>query len=335
MTPAAPLLAVENLSTAFHMRHATLRAVDGVSFSLKEGRILAVVGESGSGKTVTALSIMGLIDPPGRVDPESSIVFDGRDLVGCDEKTLRSIRGKEISMIFQEPTAALNPLQHIGQQIIEVLRLHEATSHAEERGRVIDMLRRVGIPGPEQRMRDFPHQLSEGMQQRVMIAMALICRPRVLIADEPTTALDVTIQAQILELIDALREQFQMSIMLITHDLGVVAEMADDVVVMYAGRVVEQGTTDEVFNRPQHPYTEALLESIPVIGMAQDEPLRVIRGIVPSPADWPQGCRFSPRCDYTFEQCSKDPPLFERDGRRSACWLRSEWAHTQPEGPSR
>jgi peptide/nickel transport system ATP-binding protein/oligopeptide transport system ATP-binding protein len=317
----AELLRVENLRTWFRTEAGVVRAVDGVDFELETGKTLGVVGESGSGKSVTALSVMRLIEAPGETLAGSRIVFDGRDVTALSDREMEAVRGNEISMIFQEPMTSLNPVYPVGEQIAEAIRLHEGLGKKEAAGRAVEMLEVVGIPEPNRRAKDFPHQLSGGMRQRVMIAMALACGPKLIIADEPTTALDVTIQAQILELMMELQERLGMSILLITHDLGVVAETCDDVVVMYAGRVVEKGPVDGVFGSPQHPYTEALLQSIPVLGMARHEPLRVIRGTVPSPLDWPAGCRFSPRCDYAFERCEEQPPLFEVEGARSACWL--------------
>ncbi len=322
-TASAELLRVENLRTYFHTRSGLMRAVDGVDLSLGAGQTLCLVGESGSGKSVTSLSIMGLIDGRGEILKGSRIAFQGMNLLTAGEGTLQSIRGNEISMIFQEPMTSLNPVYRIGDQIGETLKLHRhQMSDRQVRERIIEMLQLVGIPAPERRLGDYPHQLSGGMRQRVMIAMALACEPKLLIADEPTTALDVTIQAQILELMKELRQRLDMAILLITHDLGVVAEMADEVAVMYAGRVVERGPVKEVFESPQHPYTEALLHSIPILGMTQAEPLRVIRGMVPSPLNWPLGCRFASRCDYTFDRClEEDPPLLAAGEQQSACWL--------------
>jgi len=316
------LLRVENLRTWFDSDRGPIRAVDGVDFELDSGRTLGVVGESGSGKSVTALSVLRLVDEPGHIADDSRIVFDGRDLLALDESSMEQIRGDEISMIFQEPMTSLNPVFAIGDQIAEAVRTHQKVGAKEASARAVDMLDLVGIPEASRRANDYPHQLSGGMRQRVMIAIALACNPKLLIADEPTTALDVTIQAQILELMTELRERLGMAMMLITHDLGVVAEMCDDVVVMYAGRIVESGPVDDVFTTPQHPYTEALLQSIPMLGMTQAEPLRVIRGTVPSPLDWPPGCRFEPRCDYAFARCVEElPPLFTVDRQQSACWL--------------
>jgi oligopeptide/dipeptide ABC transporter ATP-binding protein len=329
------LLRVEGLRTYYHTQAGVVRAVDGVDLTIAPGRTLGLVGESGCGKSVTALSVMGLIDRPGRLEEGSRIRFEDRDLVQLDEDELQRIRGNEISMIFQEPMTSLNPVYTVGDQIAEAVRLHQKVGPRKANERAVEMMKLVGIPSPDKRVRDYPHQMSGGMRQRVMIAMALSCNPKLLIADEPTTALDVTIQAQILELMKDLRDRLGMAIMLITHDLGVVAEMADDVAVMYAGRIVERGPVEAIFNTPQHPYTEALLHSIPVLGMTQAEPLKVIRGMVPSPLDWPPGCRFAARCDHTFERCLReDPPLFpiesgdlagtpemEAGPQQSACWL--------------
>ncbi len=313
---------MENLRTYFHTRAGVVQAVDGVDLSVEQGKTLGVVGESGSGKSVTALSILRLVDAPGQIDRGSRILFDGLDLVTAPEDDLRRIRGNEISMIFQEPMTSLNPVYTVGNQIAEAVRLHRDVGQRVAVDRALEMLTLVGIPSPERRLNDYPHQMSGGMRQRVMIAMALACDPKLLIADEPTTALDVTIQAQILELMKELRDRLGMAIILITHDLGVVAEMVDEVAVMYAGRVVERGPVEQIFDNPQHPYTEALLHSIPLLGMTQAEPLKVIRGIVPSPLRWPVGCRYAARCDYAFDRCRReDPPLLEAGGQSSACWL--------------
>jgi oligopeptide/dipeptide ABC transporter ATP-binding protein len=318
---AESLLEVSNLRTWFDSHAGPIRAVDGVDFNLGAGRTLGIVGESGSGKSVSALSIMRLVEPPGRIQDGSSVVFEGRDLMKLGERELESIRGAEISMVFQEPMTSLNPVYTVGDQIAESVRIHRGGKGRAARARALEMLQLVGIPEASRRLDDYPHQLSGGMRQRVMIAMALACDPKLIIADEPTTALDVTIQAQILELLAEVRERLGMAILLITHDLGVVAEMCDDVVVMYAGRVVERGPVGDVFTTPQHPYTEALLQSIPMLGMTQAEPLRVIRGSVPSPLDWPEGCRFRPRCDYAFDKCVELPPLLPVAPQESACWL--------------
>ena len=288
------LLRVENLRTWFRSEQGSIRAVDGVDFELDAGQTLGLVGESGSGKSVTALSIMGLIDAPGEIREGSRILFDGRDLVPLGDHELESIRGNEISMIFQEPMTSLNPVYPIGEQIAEAVRIHRGAGRREAMERAHEMLELVGIPEAERRLEDYPHQLSGWHAPACDDRHRARLRPELIIADEPTTALDVTIQAQILELMIGLRERLGMSILLITHDLGVVAEMCDEVVVMYAGRVVERGPVTDVFTSPQHPYTEALLQSIPMLGMTQAEPLRVIRGTVPSPLDWPEGCRFLP-----------------------------------------
>ena len=317
-----PLLEVEGLRTGFDTREGFLRAVDGVSFEIAPGGTLGVVGESGSGKSVTALSVMRLIDRPGRIAEGSRILLEGRDLAALGERELGGIRGNEIAMIFQEPMTSLNPVFTVGNQIAESVRLHQGLGSKEALDRAVEMMRLVGIPSAEQRVQDYPHQMSGGMRQRVMIAMALSCNPKLLIADEPTTALDVTVQAQILELMKELRERLGMAILLITHDLGVIAEMVDEVVVMYAGRVVERGPVADVFASPQHPYTEALLDSIPLLGMRYSTPLRAIRGVVPSSLEWPTGCRFAPRCDYAFDRCiGEDPPLLPVPPQESACWL--------------
>jgi oligopeptide/dipeptide ABC transporter ATP-binding protein len=317
------LLQVGNLRTHFHMRMGVMKAVDGVDLEVGEGRTLGIVGESGSGKSVTALSIMRLIEQPGRIVEGSHILFDGRDFAALSEPQMRQVRGNAISMIFQEPMTSLNPVYTAGNQITEAIRLHRRISAKQARERAVELLGLVGIPSPEQRFCAFPHQLSGGMRQRVMIAMALACEPRLLIADEPTTALDVTVQAQILETLRDLRKRLAMSIILITHDLGVVAEMCDDVAVMYAGRVVERGPVEAIFRKPQHPYTEALLRSIPLLGMTQAEPLKVIPGKVPSALRWPPGCRFAARCDRAMERCRREePPMVELDAVRAACWLR-------------
>jgi oligopeptide/dipeptide ABC transporter ATP-binding protein len=284
--------------------------------------MLGLVGESGSGKTVTALSVMGLLDAAGRVEPGSSIVFAGRDLVGLDEAELRGIRGSALTMIFQEPSRSLNPVLPVGWQIAESLRAHEGLSRRDATTRAAELLDVVGIPEPRRRLHDYPHQLSGGMCQRVMIAMALACKPKLLIADEPTTALDVTIQAQIFDLIAELRESYAMAVLLITHDLGVVAQVADDVAVMYAGKIVETGPVGSLFASPQHPYTEALMRSTPLVGMRYTgQPLYVIDGQVPSLLAMPSGCRFRARCPHSFDLCRQQPDLFPVDEQRSACWL--------------
>jgi oligopeptide/dipeptide ABC transporter ATP-binding protein len=324
---AEPILRVENLRTYFRTEAGVARAVDGVSFHVNPGETLGIVGESGSGKSVTSLSVMGLIPrPPGEIQKGSSILFRTpagvEDLATASENTMRKIRGNDIAMIFQEPMTSLNPVFRVGDQISESLRLHQGLNKRAARDRAIEMLQLVGIPIPKQRVDEYPHQLSGGMRQRVMIAMALACDPKLLIADEPTTALDVTIQAQILELLNRLQQDLGMSIILITHDLGVVAETCDRVIVMYAGQVFEEGPVGDVFNNPQNPYTEGLLRSIPRLGSGGGR-LAVIPGVVPSPMDWPTGCRFQDRCPYGWEKTrDEEPPLFEiAPGRKSKCWL--------------
>jgi oligopeptide/dipeptide ABC transporter ATP-binding protein len=318
-----PLLQVENLYTWFHTDEGVVRAVDGVSFDVFPGETLGLVGESGCGKSVSALSVMRLIpEPPGRIEVGSRILFKGEDLARASEERMQQIRGNDIAMIFQEPMTSLNPVFRVGDQISEPLRKHRGMEEAEARDRAIELLKLVGIPAPEQRVDEYPHQLSGGMRQRVMIAMALACDPKLLIADEPTTALDVTIQAQILDLLRRLQEELGMAVILITHDMGVVAETCDRVVVMYAGQVFEEGSAEEVFHDPQNPYTEGLLRSIPALGR-ESERLAVIPGVVPSPVAWPDGCRFHGRCPYAWEKPEREaPPLFETaPGRRNRCWL--------------
>ena len=313
------LLRVEHLQTHFITDSATIRAVDDVSFELNPGETLAIVGESGSGKSVTAMSILRLVaQPPGRI-VGGSVWFRGRNLLALSDSEMRAVRGREISMIFQEPMTSLNPVFTCGDQIAEAVVLHERLSKKAALARAVDMLTLVGIPAPEQRVHEYPHQLSGGMRQRVMIAMALACRPSILIADEPTTALDVTIQAQILELIDRLKAELGMAVMLITHDLGIVAEHADRVAVMYGGQVVEYGDVASAFRAPVHPYTAGLQASLPRLGMHQDR-LRVIPGNVPNPAHFPTGCRFGSRCPIRIDACGAPQPLNAlEDGRWSRC----------------
>jgi oligopeptide/dipeptide ABC transporter ATP-binding protein len=315
MTDAAPLLEVQDLQTFFHAEGTVARAVDGVSFTVGAGETLAIVGESGSGKSVTSLSIMRLVPiPPGEI-AGGRVLFRGRNLLALPEPEMRHIRGNEIGMIFQEPMSSLNPLLTVGEQISEVVRLHQGLGRTAARQRAIEMLGRVNIPDPERRAREYPHRLSGGMRQRVMIAMALACRPALLIADEPTTALDVTIQAQILHLIRALQIEMSMSVLFITHNLGVVAQVADRVAVMYAGRIVEQGDVRTVFAAPLHPYTRALLHSIPrveAVGRDLSRRLLSIPGQVPSPVALPPGCSYAPRCPLADEVCrTAMPPLAE------------------------
>lgn len=317
------LLEVHNLSTHFHTSAGLYRAVDGVDLTMYERKTLCVVGESGSGKSVTALSVMGLVDAPGEIQSHSQVLFARRNLLYSSEKQMRSIRGRDITMIFQEPMTSLDPVYPVGYQIAEAIRAHEPVNRKVAMDRAVELMRLVGISSPERRAREYPHQLSGGMRQRVMIAAALSCNPKLLIADEPTTALDVTIQAQILELMKDLRDRLGMAILMITHDLGVVAEMADEVAVMYSGQIVETGSVADIFAHPQHPYTEALLESMPVLGMDKTQPLHVIEGSVPSPLHWPPGCRFAPRCRYVFDRCrTQSPPLMVVGEQKAACWLR-------------
>ena len=323
---AQPILEVDNLRTHFFTAGGVVPAVDGVSYHVAAGETLGVVGESGCGKSVTALSILRLVaSPPGRI-VGGAIRFQGTNLLDLSEREMERIRGNDISMIFQEPMTSLNPLQTAGAQISEVIRLHEGLSRRDAMDKAIDMLRRVHIPEPERRARAYPHQLSGGMRQRVMIAMALACNPRVLIADEPTTALDVTIQAQILDLMRELRQSLGTAMILITHDMGVVAENADRVVVMYAGRKVEEALVDDLFERPSHPYTRGLLASIPNLdAAARAKPgtrLNEIKGMVPVLSRLPKGCPFAPRCGLATDICRTEfPPLRAlHDGHTVACW---------------
>ena len=336
MTEPAPLLRVRDLKTYFVTGRGagTARAVDGVSFELYPGETLGIVGESGCGKTVTSLSILRLIpEPPGHIRPGSYIEFDGRNLLTLEPPDLRAIRGNRIAMVFQEPMTSLNPVFTVGDQVAEAAIVHQGLSRAQARARAIEMLRLVGIPDPETRVDDYPHQLSGGMRQRVVIAMALICRPQILIADEPTTALDVTIQAQILELLERLQAELGMAVMLITHDLGVVAGTADRVVVMYAGQVVETATTKDLFAGPRHPYTEGLMASIPRLDRPPAERLYSIPGNVPAATHWPTGCRFHPRCPHAWDKCrSEEPPLLDTgtSGHSARCWLITEPQRRRP-----
>ena len=324
---ATPLLRVEDLRTSFQSPDGPVRAVDGVSFELHSGETLGIVGESGCGKTVACLSILRLIDDPGRIEPGSSIRLRDNELTRASEEEMRAVRGNEISMIFQEPMTSLNPVWTVGNQIAEAVRIHRGASAGEARARAIEMLELVGMPDPNRRVADYPHELSGGMRQRVMIAMALACDPSLLIADEPTTALDVTIQAEILDLLADLKERLGMAMIFVSHDLGVVSEIADRVIVMYGGQVVESGHTGDVFEEPLHPYTEGLLRSIPRI-TAKTRRLAVIPGSVPSPIAWPAGCRLHPRCPYRWARCEDETPhLFEierGEERASRCWLEDE-----------
>jgi oligopeptide/dipeptide ABC transporter ATP-binding protein len=314
------LLEIEDLAVSFRTDRGEVEALSGVSLGLDEGEVIGVVGESGCGKSLTALSVMGLVpNPPGRITA-GRIMFRGRDLLTLGEAAMTRLRGSEIGMIFQEPMSALNPVFTVGEQVAEVLRVHEGLGRAAARERAAGLLARVGIPDPGRRLAQYPHELSGGLRQRVMIAAALACRPRLLIADEPTTALDVTIQAQILALLADLQREFGMATMLITHDLGVVAQVVKRVVVMYAGKVVEQGPVEEVFANPSHPYTAALMRSIPALAEGQAR-LPAIPGTVPAPGSWPAGCRFAPRCEHAMPECAAGvPPLLPvGPDHRAAC----------------
>ncbi|MGE5508240.1 MAG: ABC transporter ATP-binding protein [Chitinophagales bacterium] len=318
----AELLRVEGLKTYFRTEDGLVKAVDGIDFTLDKGETLAIVGESGCGKSVTSLAIMGLIGcPPGEI-PAGRIMFDGEDLLQKSPAEMRGIRGNRISMIFQEPMTSLNPVFTVGEQIMEAIRLHQHVGAAEARSRAIDLLRLVGIPEPAKRVEEYPHQLSGGMRQRAMIAMAVSCRPELLIADEPTTALDVTIQAQILDLMRRLRSELGTAIILITHDMGVVAEMADRVAVMYCGRIVEEATAAGLFASARHPYTAGLLASIPKLHVRADR-LSTIEGVVPNPFELPAGCTFAPRCSKATGRCRAEAPPLKpiASGHRVACWL--------------
>lgn len=324
------LLEVKNLQTQFQTRAGLVRAVAGVSFHLDGGELLGLVGESGCGKSITALSIMRLIAPPGKI-VGGEIIFDGRNLLQLSNEEMRAIRGDDIAMIFQDPMTSLNPVYTVGEQIAEALRLHRRLSRPAAREAAIAAMKEVSIPDPARRVNDYPHQLSGGMRQRVMIAMALACDPKLLIADEPTTALDVTIQAQILELLDELRKTRELAVLLITHDLGVVAEVADRVAVMYTGKIVEQSPVAELFARPKHPYTEGLLRSVPkltAVDVIKKERLETIEGTVPRPTDLPPGCHFAPRCPYRLPRCTKDEiPLYDlADEVRVRCVLYDQTA---------
>lgn len=324
-----PLLRVRDLRTYFvsEFGMGLARAVDGVSFDLRAGETLGIVGESGCGKTVTGLSILRLVpEPPGHIRPGSIVEFEGRNLLTLPAAELRAIRGHRIAMVFQEPTASLNPVLPVGDQIAEVAIVHRQLSPAAAHAAAIETLQLVGVPDATTRAGAYPHELSGGMCQRVMLAMALVCRPQVLIADEPTTALDVTIQAQILELLDRLRHEMGMGVLLITHDLGIVAAHADRVMVMYAGQVVETAATTELFRRPRHPYTEGLLASVPRLDRPRGDTLPSIPGQVPAATAWPVGCRFHPRCRYAWDRCAaNEPPLSrELEGHEMRCWLHEE-----------
>jgi oligopeptide/dipeptide ABC transporter ATP-binding protein len=318
------LLDVRGLKTYFHVMDGTVRAVDGVDFKIRRGGTLGLVGESGCGKSVTAHTIMRLIEmPPGEI-ADGEIWFDGRDLLTLSADEMRDVRGNDIAMVFQEPMTSLNPVFTVGDQIAEAITLHQNVNGRQASKLAVESLKLVGLSAPERRARQYPHELSGGMRQRVMIAMALSCNPKLLIADEPTTALDVTIQAQILELIKELQERTGTALLLITHDLGVVAETVQDIAVMYAGRIVETGAVEEVLLSPKHPYTQGLLNSIPS-EQKRGRQLSAIKGVVPNPFRMPPGCKFEPRCPYAWERCQAEPELIEVGGpdRRSRCWLQA------------
>jgi peptide/nickel transport system ATP-binding protein len=323
-----PLLSIKNLHTVFETDGRVARAVDGVSWDVESGETLGVVGESGSGKSTAALSILRLIEPPGRIESGSVMMFEGRDLASLDERDLRTVRGDRIAMVFQDPTTALNPVFSVGEQIAEAVRVHEHTSHHAAWAQAVAMLREVGVPAPELRATQYPHQLSGGMRQRVMIAMALVRRPALLIADEPRSGLDVTVQAQILSLLSDLQRRMGMAVILITHDLGVVAEVATRVIVMYAGLVVEEAPVGEIFGAAHHPYTEGLLRAVPRPEPVTDASARlaVIPGAVPPATAWPVGCRFRDRCPSAWDRCARElPPLYQLSStHQSRCHLVDE-----------
>ena len=318
---ARKLLSVRNLKTSFFTHVGEVKAVRGISFDVNEGEVLGIVGESGSGKSVTSLSIMGLLQYPGRV-VDGEILLNGEDILTYSKDQMRKVRGKEIAMIFQDPMTSLNPVYTIGNQVMEMILEHEKMTKREARARAIEMLKLVGIPAAEKRIDSYPHEFSGGMRQRVMIALALSCNPKLLIADEPTTALDVTIQAQILSLIKSLNKQFGMTTMLITHDLGVVATVCDKVAVMYGGLIMEYGTVDEIFYHPRHPYTMGLLGSIPHVDGGEKRRLIPIDGTPPDLINPPKGCPFSTRCKYCMNVCTQEqPPYFAEDKHRTMCWM--------------
>jgi peptide/nickel transport system ATP-binding protein len=323
---AERLLEVDGLKVHFATEDGIVRAVDGVDFTLDRGKVLGIVGESGSGKSVTAMTLLGLTRDKNTIF-EGEVRYKGRNLLDLPESKLQEIRGNELAMIFQDPMTSMNPVYRVGDQIVEAITTHEDTSARDAKRRAVELLKQVGIPNPERRVEDYPHQFSGGMRQRAMIAMALANNPDVLIADEPTTALDVTIQAQIIELIDRLKDDFNSAVILITHDLGVVAEVADEIVVMYAGRVVEHGGKRPVFYDPQHPYAWGLLGSIPRLDRPRPEKLASIKGAPPSLINPPRGCKFRPRCPHAFDKCHEEPPLANRvedPGHLDRCWLSVE-----------
>ena len=324
-----PVLEVRNLQTYFNTTSGIVKAVDDVSFSVQKGKTLGIVGESGCGKSITSLSIMRLLPAISGKIVGGEILFKGTNLLDLSSEEIRAIRGNEIAMIFQEPMTSLNPAHTIGGQISEAIRLHKKVTEAEAKAQTLELMNVVKIPNPEKRYDQYPHQLSGGMRQRVMIAMALSCEPEILICDEPTTALDVTIQAQILDLIIEMKEKFGTAVMMITHDLGVIAEIADDVIVMYAGKVAERAPVDDLFEKPLHPYTEGLLNSIPKLHKTHER-LQSIRGMMPKPTDLPNGCLFHPRCDYARDICTKELPEEQyMSGRSVACWRYHErWGNS-------
>ena len=332
---ADQLLSIENLRTYFYTDAGVARAVDGVSLHIDAGETVGLVGESGCGKSVTALSILRLIMPPGRIESDSRMMFEGRDLLRLSAEEMRRVRGNRIAMIFQEPMTALNPVFTVGDQIAEVARIHERASRKAAWMRAVEMLEMVGIPAPAERAKEYPHQMSGGMRQRIVIAMALVMKPALVIADEPTTALDVTIQAQILDLLKDLQQRFGTSILLITHDMGVVAETASRVIVMYGGEIVEEAPVSRIFASPHHPYTEGLLGAMPRVGQERER-LRTIPGTVPPPTGWPSGCRFHDRCSYAWDRNAHEhPPLYEIEaGHLSRCHLAQEpQRRAQPHEP--
>ncbi|MGU3472513.1 ABC transporter ATP-binding protein [Paenibacillus sp. D51F] len=332
---ARKILEVNEMSAGFLVNKEILKATDRISFSVEEGQTLCIVGESGSGKSVTSLAVMRLIDYAGGMILEGDIKFNGEVLSEKDQDEMRSIRGNQIAMIFQDPMSSLNPVFTVGEQIAESLRLHQRKSPKDAMRMAVDLLREVGIPSPEVRARQYPHELSGGMCQRVVIAIALACRPELLIADEPTTALDVTVQAQILDLLQQLQKETGMSIVLITHDMGVAAEVADRIVVMYAGGIMEEGSVEEIFSKPSHPYTVGLLKSIPGFEAKTDEELYTIQGNIPRINQLPTGCRFHPRCPHAMDICRREEPGFFQLGNdhKAACWLFEEHSDESPLSP--
>lgn len=328
-----PLLEVKNLKTHFHTDRGRVTAVDGITFHVEEGEILGVVGESGCGKSVTSQSILRLFDEKYSTDYEGEICFQGQDLLQLPQSKMQAIRGNDISMIFQDPMSSLNPVYTVGYQIAETLLLHQKVSKKEAYAKAVEMLKLTGIPSPEKRIHEYPHELSGGMRQRVMIAIALACQPNLLIADEPTTALDVTIQAQILELIVQLNQELGMGVIFITHDLGVVAEVCTRVVVMYLGQIVEEADVDDLFSRPLHPYTRGLMKSIPQMDGDRSQKLHVIEGTVPSLDQIPQGCRFATRCPYADAQCREKVPELKpyQNSQKVRCWHVDKIAQTEGE----